>query len=666
MLCYLQHKLRKRVTKTMILSYLILLFVVAVKCKLEDLPDEASPRLSLTMCVMLGAEEFNVPNKTITVSLSMFEVSSNKKSATVISTILFPRMFAKMKWTFVIFNFTQDDNPKERRGIKPPSAYIIQIRRKNEIILEINKLKSRISWNPHAKFLIMSATVFKEPDLRAQEILQKLSDEMVVSGVVLLPNPKVKNEYNVYTFYPYSEKNCHGNVTIVKVDSCTYGNASWSSVWFEPKIPSTLNNCTYAVQYIYYPPYTINIKNNTYKTENKYFDNLGIDVNLLNTIAKYKNMTLKYVNSNVPQNWGDVTENGSVYGDLENLNNHDNIKFAIGGYALTYLRSTRFDISQSYISDGLVWCTPSVMVDTYLEKMLKILKWETWLAVILVYLTTTFLMWTFGKSIKSESTSYKSYSSSLLNGVSVLIGFSVKSLPRSNTIRYLMALLLLFSFNLDSAFQTYLTSILANNYDDYLYSNVNDIYKANLKMYVLPNSARYFKNYSTKLKELWRNCTELQTCLADVAANKTSVLCTPVLFKEYIENSVVSKNNRKLIHCFKQRVTSYPITILMKKGFPLLKNINEAILQLMQAGLVDKWERDILLTKAKEPALENLEDDDMEYVNTTTRQLRLRNIKPAFQILFLGFILSVISFLIEIVIYKFKAKHMPSKDFKNI
>ncbi|XP_049820621.1 uncharacterized protein LOC126264922 [Aethina tumida] len=243
----------------------------------------------------------------------------------------------------------------------------------------------------------------------------------------------------------------------------------------------------------------------------------------------------------------------------------------------------------------------------------------------------TFLTWKISIHNNNESTSYKSYSNNLQNCYAIFYGISVKTLPRSNMSRLFIGLFIFLSFNMDSAYQTYFTSVLTSHHEDFLYNNVNDILKANLKMKILNNDFRYFTGIKNqKFWDFMEICMDIKECLIDVALNKTSVISTPFLFKEYVLNSLVSKNKRPLLNCFKKRINNFPVTIVMKKGFPLCHSINNVILRLLGAGLVNKWEKDILREKAREDIFKVVQDyDDGEYdYNMKERPFKLHNFLP--------------------------------------
>lgn len=635
------------------LFWSLFLCLTSAQCKLESLSKDSNSRVSLSMCIMFGVEKFNIPNNLISVSLSVVETSRDAKTSAQISNMMFPHLFSSEKWTFTIWNFTNPNYRSNRETTRPSLGYIIQIRERHEFAPVLQRLKQVLIWNPRAKFLVMSAQLFNDSWETAQEIVQKMSDEMIVNGIILLPSLVEPNEYDVFSWYPYHDGACK-NIKIYKIDTCYFGKTGRKSEWFVPKIPKTLNNCTYMVRVVEWPPYTINLKNHTVKTSNKYYDNYGIDVNVLNTVAKAKNITFMYIKSKDLQSWGDILDNGTITGNLAFLKNKD-VSFAIGGYALTYVRAKYFDLTHSYVNEGLVWCTPAILVDRDWDRILTIVEWKTWVLVFILYFSVTFLTWKISIHNNNESTSYKSYSNNLQNCYAIFYGISVKTLPRSNMSRLFIGLFIFLSFNMDSAYQTYFTSILTSHHEDFLYNNVDDILKANLKMKILNNDLRYFTGIkSQKFWDFMEICMDIKECLIDVALNKTSVISTPFLFKEYVLNSLVSKNKRPLLNCFKKRINNFPVTIVMKKGFPLGHSINNVILRLLGAGLVNKWEKDILREKAPEDIFKVVQDyDDGEYdYNMKERPFKLHNFLPVFQILCYGWIFSAICFVGEICMFK--------------
>lgn len=79
----------------------------------------------------------------------------------------------------------------------------------------------------------------------------------------------------------------------------------------------------------------------------------------------------------------------------------------------------------------------------------------------------------------------------------------------------------------------------------------------------------------------------------------------------------------------------------MKKGFPLLENINNAILKMTESGLLTKWMYESQIDIEKVTLPNNLQSAD--------NSLDVERILSAFVLLAVGLLLSFSVFLIEFV-----------------
>lgn len=135
--------------------------------------DQIDTRVSLGKCIIEATKlYFNSDFETITFSLPIVEVQENVPSF-VISHYVLGVLQGYNEWTFTIKNVNFPTNEFNRYPTKTMS-YIIQIRQRGEFAENLKKLKSSFSWNPHAKFLIVSPTLFSNPESVAIEITEVL------------------------------------------------------------------------------------------------------------------------------------------------------------------------------------------------------------------------------------------------------------------------------------------------------------------------------------------------------------------------------------------------------------------------------------------------------------------------------------------------------------
>lgn len=180
--------------------------VVMVKSKLQPLPDEFSLRMSISNCVTEASSIFFVEGDIVAVALAIKEVAATKPSAVVLDRIMFTNMFSRYKVTLTMRKLIKP--MVIERFLKTIDNYVIQIRYLEEIGTNLDVLVKDSSWNPHARFLVITATVFPNNTETAAHIIKELWMRKVTNGVVLLPAGDENSTLEAYSWFPFNNGLC--------------------------------------------------------------------------------------------------------------------------------------------------------------------------------------------------------------------------------------------------------------------------------------------------------------------------------------------------------------------------------------------------------------------------------------------------------------------------
>lgn len=613
-------------------------------------------KLSLCQCVLTAINEYVNTNETITVASSITDYSNNIPSIITSNQIVLNLLTEETKWTILTTNMVKYTKPTTHYSLEKISrSYIIFVRKIGEISRNVKRLKTLGSWNPHSHFFIISATIFRSPFQVAYEILQTLWEEELLDGVILLANPKNTSVFNAYVSKPYVRGNCGKNLDQIEhIDSCTMGVFRKNTFLFRNNIPKRLNNCTLSVGFSRVEPYVMVIRNSSVATD-EYYRTDGLEINLLNVIANYLELRLVYYKGDV----GDIYLNGTATKNLLSLK-EGKIDIAIGSYVKTFERSYYFDSSDTYIQDILMWCVPHSPILLQSHNFLKILDLTSWLLLLFLYLVVVSLLWFASSLTQEELTPYLDYKNVFQYVFSIFLGMPVRFQPRTLQIRIMFIMTVLFSFHLDSAYLSFLTSVLTGSQYGEKYSTPSDIYEHNLTTYFVPNSAKYFQGERFQyVLDKMIECDKYKECMDYVAFRRDSAFCVPKMYVDYIYNSYVTKSNDPLLHCF-GNIVSMKTNMLMRKGFPLFTKINRLIGQLLAGGFIAKWRKDILSTRAGTFV------GDIDIFENDSHFLKMKNLVPVFITLIVGHSVAFLVFVIELkcakrsaeIIEKFASKKL--------
>ncbi|CAG9857812.1 unnamed protein product [Phyllotreta striolata] len=619
--------------------------------------DQIDTRVSLSRCIIEATKTyFSSDFETITFSLPIVEQEQSSTSF-VMNHFVLGELQRSNQWLFIIKN---GRHPARDFKAYPTITknYIIQIRQRGEFAGNLKRLKASLTWNPHAKFLIVSPTVFDKPDSVAIEITEVLWKYHVLDAAILLVEPTNTSTFLVYSWEPYSDKGCGGDYSnIFLIDRCSFGVVEENSSWFNDKITfSGFNNCSLKASFIVWPPFVTTESPIFRKSD--FEATQGIEVNLINMIAENLNLFVEYTSGGTA--WGAVFLNGTVTGDFKLLA-EDAIDIVLGGYTNTFGCSLLFDCSNSYIQEVLVWCTPHEPVLLGLLPMIKILSKEVWIGLSLLYFIATYFAWTLAKQSNKEISSYKQLENVAIRNFLILIGLTADVLPRSKGARFFTGVLMLFSLHLNMLYTSYLTSTLSSPIFKEKYKNLESIYEFGLNTYFVPEYKNFFNQISSdsghiegvplsEVMDNWRNCGNVTECVEEIIEGKPNALCLPLLYKEYLLVHIADfHKNKYKINCLKEKVANFPVNLIMRKGFPLYAVFQKTIDRINNAGFISKWEKDLLYEKRQSIQYE-------KEIRKETSTIRFVNLRVIFDCLFFAEIFCFLVFIGELVVFKRREK----------
>lgn len=624
-------------------SYIIslLLFPTLTLSTLEVFPeDQWKMRYSLTQCVLSAAKEFQ--GDTLTISLSIKDYKNYTNSSTVTDRILLKALNDKQNWSIFIFKL---DKPHENTYFyKRSDNYIIQTRDPDEFLSIITYLKPFRNWNPHANFIVVTSTIAKDPNTFAALIVETLWRNRVLNAIIMIPQTEYSNAITIHSWFPFSGKNCANSFVRETniVNECHNGIFLDPAALFPNKVPRNMHNCTVKVRAVIWPPFIIQPKLVTDRNDVNFTK--GIEILILKTIANVANFTIVYSLSDKEQDWGYLGRNRSSTGMMRSILDEE-VDIGIGALAPMLNRHQYFDTSVPYLFDSTTWCIPHSSPLPKWKSLLIVFQSTTWILLFTSYFFITFAMKLLSlNNQKQTPTYYKSVTSTLLVNFAILLGLTVKTLPKPTKIRLLLILWVLVSLNLNSAYQSSLISVLTQpNYEKQIEEFDELIQKYNIGL--VPPTFKFLGNYGRESldKRSWVLCDNVKRCLDRTAYDKDLIIGLPRMYMVYVSKTYVSKRGEALVYWSKDNIVSYPIEMIMVKGFYLLKRINQLVDKILEAGLISKWTNDFLKFKRKKDFSEEDDLDDGDVI------LTVKHLEGAFIILLYGLGLASFVFVLEII-----------------
>nr|MCJ2511727.1 Ionotropic receptor 102 [Diabrotica virgifera virgifera] len=533
----------------------ILLFIT--KTELELLPfstEKINMRISLSQCVVSATNSFLIDNyQTVYYSLPLVDTND----IVSLETYALPSLHALQNVTLLIKSFKS-----HTKGLKDKTIFknfILHFRTRVHLHQQLDSLKKRKLFNPHAKFLLVSSTIFKDPADLALYVSKYMFYENVVHSVIMTVDPRELTTFHVYSWGPYKSGQCGDNFQVAAkaVDSCSFGKYKYEINWFEHRIPKTFNKCPVRVKYAHAPPLI-------YQEENQL---KGLEIELLSVIAHQLSLTMVYEETSVDE-IGHVNSDGEVMGAFKNLENKT-ADIIIGGYPKEYLWSILFDASHSYTQDAVIWCAPSVPLLDDFQNLFKLMEIRCIFLMALAHLLLSLSIWWSSLNYSEEHHIYKNFVNTFVHSFAFFLGSAMPVAARTHKVRYFLLLFIFFGFFSVVTLNTHLISFSSRTYFQPKYSKVEDIYDNNLKAYSFAQE-KLFANLIddktfVKMKPRIKTCVDLKMCLKYVSVDQDSALCTTNFYKNYIIKNGTIKN----IYCLNKERLPFSVNFIMRKGFPL-------------------------------------------------------------------------------------------------
>ncbi|XP_060531208.1 uncharacterized protein LOC132704907 [Cylas formicarius] len=310
----------------------------------------------------------------------------------------------------------------------------------------------------------------------------------------------------------------------------------------------------------------------------------------------------------------------------------------------------------------MVWCAPHDPIPTLQWlALLAVIQPDVWILLVVSILLSTCVIYAIAKRSPIERNSYKDPGLIFQNILIMSVNFSVNLLPKTVRVRLVIAMILFLAFSYNSAYQTDLVSILAqDNKFEEKYVSVNDIYRYNLTTYFTANTERFFQDdtlASRTILSKYVSCEvkNYELCVKQVMVEKKAAVCFPKTFLEYMIKIYTTNANPKVLQCFmSEPVVTFPLNFVMFKGIWIYERVNLLLNRILASGLIEKWGRIPKYLHRKDHSLDDFGLDDPDADGTKT--LSFHNLKFVFVFMVFGHIVASFVFVVEITYDRYKNK----------
>jgi len=521
-------------------------------------------------------------------------------------------------------------------------------------------------WNSEARFVVAGANEFSMS--QQKEIFNFLSKLRIYNCIIVsrehyligdgyFRKKNVKDldkfmKLGVYTWFPYqSSDRCTEVNDITLLDSwviSAQGHFTKNTDLFPRKINNNLNGC----------PMKAFVRNAGWHFSTNYVTKNFSNGNSLEYIEGLEYDLLKVVLQQMNMEFVHVIKADAFVTSGEKLDKlifamfKKEINIAFGGFVENFLTASYFDLTNPYFMFTLRWYVPCSIKYPRWSSIFRILSLELWFVLITSIVFAAISTTLFGRySCTPEWQGYKTLTSSLTNIWAIILCVPVSRMPSTPSVRSLFLGWVCFSVAFCTVFQAFLISFITDSGYKTPIQNMDELFASGINLAYPQEQSFLFQGYDeTEISMLQRNrvnCPSYDVCVdwTKYQKNVSILLIDKHVEKNYALGRFVGENSEPLVCRLEDGIVSLTYTnMLMFHGDPLMRRINEIIARVVEAGLYTFW---ISLNFQKYKILSRkigIVHPLDEYYS-----FNLYHMQPAFYLLLIGWCLSALCFMVELL-----------------
>jgi len=584
---------------------------------------------------------------------------------------LIAEIHRSFNWPLIVTVDGNISKPENTDFIDGDASYIILIPDGNfmSFVAEVNGLilgqrKFKGLWNSETRFVVAGANEYTKS--QQTDIFEHLSMYRIYNCIIVSKDNYVTDKeysrpinvndvdtstkFGVYTWFPYQGSDrCTEVNDITLLDRwviSAQGHFTKNANLFPQKTNKSLNWCPMkTVVRNGRSHFTTVYLNHTYTNGTVYLYFKGPEIDLFMIVLQQMNMTFVHV----PTPEGFEIEHGSFINLISPMK-EKKVYIAFGDLGTRAI--TIFDSTNSYCFKSVRWYVPCTVKYPRWSSIFRIFSVELWIVLIISIVIAAISTTRIARySCTSEWQGYKTLSSSLTNMWAVILGVSVSTMPRTPSLRSLFLACVVFSLVFSTVFQAFLTTFLIDSGYKTPIQNMDEMFGSGIKL-VYPQEYNYIFNIGDETEALkvhsnHVNCPSTETCLKWAKLGKNlSVLLSDIMAEvSYATGDLIGDNSEQLLCVLQDGAVFFTgLSMSMLHGDPLLRRVTEIIDRVFEAGLYNYWismRINWLKVYSRKIAIVNPLDGYYSF--------ELYHMQPAFYLLLMGWCLSTICFMMELL-----------------
>lgn len=351
------------------------------------------------------------------------------------------------------------------------------------------------------------------------------------------------------------------------------------------------------------------------------------------------------INFRIPpdQTYGSQLPNGSFNGALKLLIDRE-VEFISIEYFIKDYFSSEIEFSSVALEDTV--CIIKHKAERIPQWMLLYYSFDKriWVLLVAAYLVL-YITWSFLEYVLKTQHNYKQINYLGIEVFRMMLTSSLFNLPNTTSERVFLSFGLLSFLTLTGAFQGSLVNVLSNPLYDSEINTLEELSKSDYPIitehfWVADDIFNDLQNpVILKLKQKIVVRKDEKT-IDEIIKNKEHIVCLTIDLNK--KTRIYAKGN-EFIHVVKEYVINYNLAYVFNKNSAFCPRIGKMVSRLSQGGFFKKWYNDMLIQNRNTQG-------GIKY--GIEKEFSIEDLKLIFYALTIGYILSVVVFVIEIFVIK--------------
>lgn len=385
-------------------------------------------------------------------------------------------------------------------------------------------------------------------------------------------------------------------------------------------------------------------------SESNAIERLGVDVEVVELLGRFKNFSVDYVQVSNKEKWGLMTPNGSWTGLMREA--YDDLShIAVCNNFIDYHRWKYIDYSYPYNFMPACFITPSPKPLPQWQSPILPYPWTIWMSIGVTFLLGGSLLYVIlALTFQSEAMEFRSVAFNYLFMIGGLTMRSVSLMPTQMPGRLYAGFVWIFCLIISTGYSANLVAFLSVTQMTEPIDTLQQLADSDLRIATHGLWKRIFQLSNDKaIQAIWPKIEtniNFHSIFYEVEAGNFAFFQN-LAYLELNRDARFTYGGRSTVRIVPQCFLPFSVAMILQKNSPLTNSLTADIIKIYESGLVNHWKRMIIRYLTRKYAAER---SDVVIETLRIKPLGLVHVQGIFYILALGYIFGAVIVLFEVAL----------------